>query len=58
VRVSPAALRFSFRYFQKLDAELSLPADFTPARIVVKLIPTAPGAAPREESFPWVLRST
>ena len=53
-----ALLQFSFRYFQKLDADLSLPQGFTPSRVVVRLIPAARAGAPREESFPWVVRSS
>jgi hypothetical protein len=50
---SPARLQFAFRYFQDLEAVLAMPADFVPARLVVRVAPSTPGAAPTVESYPW-----
>ena len=53
-----AALKFGFRYFQTLETELSLPAGFTPSRVVVRLIPNGRNAEAHEESLPWVVRGS
>lgn len=50
-------LAFSFRYFQNLQADLVLPAGFTPARVTVKLTPNGKSAKPLEKSFDWSVRS-
>jgi cell division protein FtsB len=51
--LSPARLQFAFRYFQDLEAVLAIPADFLPVRLVVRVAPSTPGAAPTVESYPW-----
>jgi hypothetical protein len=48
-------LQFAFRYFQDLEADFALPADFTPARLVVRVTPSTRGAAPTVESYPWAV---
>lgn len=55
--IRPPPLKFSFRYFQDLQTELALPADFTPARVVIRVSPTSGGAGPTVESFPWTVRA-
>lgn len=41
---------YSFRYFQKLDGSIVLPAGFTPQRVLVTL---EGGGGPVEASLPW-----
>lgn len=50
-------LAFSFRYFQNLQADLILPAGFTPARVTVKLMPNGKSAKPLEKSFDWSIQA-
>jgi hypothetical protein len=52
---APRKLRFSFRYFQDLEADLVLPPDFKPARLVVSVMPSMPGTAPTVESYSWAM---
>jgi hypothetical protein len=42
---------YSFKYFQQLEGEILLPADFKPLRVTVRLVPQ--GGAAVEQSFPW-----
>lgn len=42
---------YSFKYFQQLEGEVLLPADFKPLRVTVRLVPQ--GGAAVEQSFPW-----
>ncbi|MBW7931315.1 MAG: hypothetical protein H3C57_08465 [Gammaproteobacteria bacterium] len=44
---------FDFRYFQAVSAELRLPDDFAPERIVIRLMPVTAGVGASVESFPW-----
>ena len=53
-----ADLKFAFRYFQTLEADLFLPDGFAPSRVVVRLIPGGRSADAHEESFPWAPRGT
>jgi hypothetical protein len=46
-------LKFSFRYFQNLQANLVLPEGFAPARVRVKLMLNGDSAKPVEKSFDW-----
>ena len=50
-------LSFSFRYFQDVAADLRVPADFTPQRVVIRILP-ASGVKGSVESFPWSVRSS
>ncbi len=47
-------LAFQFRHFQELKGELGLPKNFIPEEIVLRITPDT-GAAPVQQSFPWVL---
>ncbi|MFC0679833.1 DUF6776 family protein [Lysobacter korlensis] len=53
LRQQPAApgVDYSFRYFQQVEGDVVLPADFMPVRVTVRLVPRS-GAA-LEESFAW-----
>ena len=44
---------FDFRYFQDIDLEVALPADFQPESAMVVLTPKGRGAVPVSASFPW-----
>jgi TolA-binding protein len=54
---SGASLRYSFRYFQNLQADLQLPEGFAPLRVLVKLTPKGSNGATVEQSFDWRVRS-
>ncbi len=54
---SGASLRYSFRYFQNLQAELQLPEGFAPLRVLVKLTPKGSNGATVEQTFDWRVRS-
>jgi hypothetical protein len=49
-------LKFSFRYFQDLKADLVLPRGFAPQRVIVKVTPTGKSAKTVEESFDWAVK--
>ncbi len=54
--VDAASLKFSFRYFQQLESEFTLPEDFVPERLVVEVkLPKASGqkASSTEASYPF-----
>ncbi len=53
---SAARLSFGFRYFQDIAMDLELPADFTPQRVVIRILPTTRGVQASVESFPWAVR--
>ena len=42
---------YSFKYFQQVEGDLLLPADFKPLRVIVRLEPSRGAAV--EESFTW-----
>lgn len=44
---------FDFRYFQDIDLEVALPADFQPKSAMVVLTPKGRDAVPVSASFPW-----
>lgn len=44
---------FSFRYFQEMSADIRLPPDFTPERVVIRVLPATAGVQASVESFPW-----
>lgn len=44
-------LDYSFKYFEQVEGEVILPADFKPLRITVRLVPA--GGSAVEQSFPW-----
>ncbi len=50
-------LNFSFRYFQELETEIELPADFVPRSVEVEVRPTK-GASPIRQAYPWTIETT
>ena len=50
-------LNFSFRYFQELETEIELPADFVPQNVEVEVRP-AKGATPIRQAYPWKIDTT
>ena len=50
-------LNFSFRYFQELEAEIVLPADFVPQTVQVEVRPPR-GATPIRQSYEWKIEPT
>ena len=57
IGVSARVLNFSFRYFQELETEIELPADFQPRNIEVEVRP-AKGASPIRQAYPWKIDTT
>jgi hypothetical protein len=57
IGTSARVLNFSFRYFQELETEIELPADFVPQTIQVEVRP-AKGASPIRQAYPWKLDTT
>ncbi len=57
IGTSSRVLNFSFRYFQELEAEIELPAQFTPQKLQVEVRP-AKGATPIRQSYPWKIDPT
>ncbi len=53
---TPLSLSFAFRYFQQVTADLRIPQDFTPQRVVIRVVPATRGLKPTVESFPWTVR--
>lgn len=52
-----APFAFNFRYFQDVAIDLRLPGDFTPQRVVIRVLPATKGVKDSVESFPWVMKS-
>jgi len=50
-------IRFKFRYFQEVLAEVRLPEGFEPDAVVVKATPTGKNAKTVEQSFVWQLKA-
>ena len=46
-------LAFSFRYFQDLEADITLPADFKPGRVIVRVLPAGSGGGKIEQEYEW-----
>jgi uncharacterized protein DUF6776 len=44
-------VEYSFKYFQQVEGDLVLPADFKPTRVAVRLVPQTGSAV--EQSFSW-----
>jgi hypothetical protein len=51
-----AEIRFRFRYFQNIDGELVLPADFVPTKMVVVVSPSGRGTNSTERTFAWQVK--
>jgi hypothetical protein len=56
VNARDGELAFSFKYFQKLDTEVTLPEGFQPTSIEV--VVRAPHQGPLQQSFPWQVVNT
>jgi hypothetical protein len=54
ISASPRPLAFSFRYFQEVETEIRLPADFLPQRVEVTVRPSK-GNAAIHQTYPWSL---
>ena len=54
IGTSSRVMNFSFRYFQELEAEIELPAQFVPQQLQVEVRPSK-GATPIRQSYPWKL---
>lgn len=57
IGTSSRIMNFSFRYFQELETEIELPADFVPQNIEVEVRP-AKGASPIRQAYPWMIETT
>jgi uncharacterized protein DUF6776 len=57
IGTSSRALAFSFRYFQELDTEIELPADFLPQRVQVEVRPSK-GTATIRQTYPWKVETS
>ena len=57
IGTSSRVLNFSFRYFQEVETEIELPADFLPQTVEVEVRP-AKGSAPIRQSYPWQIDTT
>ncbi len=55
--VEGGELPFDFRYLQEIEQVIRLPAGFTPARMVVELVPSGRGVNPVQEAFPWTMEN-
>jgi hypothetical protein len=54
----PVPMGFSFRYFQNLERELSLPDGFVPERVNVEVTPSGRQAKVIRQSFDWTTKTT
>ena len=57
IGISTRLLSFSFRYFQEVETEIELPADFVPRAVQIEVRP-GKGAAPLRASYPWTIDTT
>ena len=51
--LAPGSHAFDFRYFQDIDLEVTVPADFQPETAMVVLSPKGRNSVPVSASFPW-----
>ena len=57
IGTSSRALAFSFRYFQELETEIELPADFLPQRVQLEVRPSKATSSIRQ-TYPWKIETT
>jgi hypothetical protein len=57
IGTSSRVINFSFRYFQEVETEIELPADFVPQTVDVEVRP-AKGASPIRQAYPWTIETT
>jgi len=50
-------VRFKFRYFEEISAELSVPKGFSPNEVIVRAVPDGTKSKTVEESFVWRLKA-
>ncbi|MDH3647451.1 MAG: hypothetical protein OER80_11830 [Gammaproteobacteria bacterium] len=55
---SAKPLDFSFRYFQDIERDLVLPADFVPDRVNVEISPRGRGAKVIRQSYDWAVQQS
>ena len=58
MRESTKPLDFSFRYFQDIERDLILPADFVPDRVNVEVSPRGRGAKIIRQSYDWAVKQS
>jgi hypothetical protein len=51
-------LTYSFRYFENLDPEIVIPAEFRPERITVEVRSSRRGVTPLSQTFIWTVEAT
>jgi hypothetical protein len=44
---------YDFRYYQELDQDVVLPADFRPEHLTVQVSSSRKDVAPLTQTFPW-----
>ena len=54
----PVPMSFSFRYFQNLERELTLPDGFVPERVNVEVTPNGKQSKVIRQSFDWTTKAT
>jgi hypothetical protein len=57
IGTSSKVLNFAFRYFEEVETEIELPADFVPQTVQVEVRP-AKGASPIRQAYPWKIDTT
>ena len=57
IGTSSRSLAFSFRYFQELETEIELPADFLPQRLQIEVRPARASSSIRQ-TYPWKIETT
>jgi hypothetical protein len=56
IGTSSKSLSFSFRYFQELETEIDLPADFLPQRVQIEVRPARSTSSVRQ-TYPWKIET-
>jgi len=56
IGTSSKVLTFSFRYFQELETEIDLPADFLPQRVQIEVRPARATSSIRQ-TYPWKIET-
>jgi len=56
IGTSSRSLAFSFRYFQELETEIELPADFLPQRVQLEVRPARASSSIRQ-TYPWKIET-
>ena len=56
--VSVERIKLKFKYFQRIEGEMKLPADFTPERIELKVAVDRPNKVVIEKKFGWLVKES